>query len=191
MTAEWVTAIATAGTFVVIAASAVAALVQLRHMRGSNQIVALTEIRETLESAEFEAAMKYIHRELPRRLQDPDVRKRLLEQGSSTDEFIPIRVVCNFFESFGAFVKRGIIDRDIACDLYGPPVLVNWEILAPFIFNKRTASNNPSLFENFEYLAAISTAWNERHPNGAYPKHAMRMPQPEYWPELKAEGVKA
>lgn len=38
MSAEWVTAIATAGTFVVIAASAIAALLQIRHMRSGNAI---------------------------------------------------------------------------------------------------------------------------------------------------------
>lgn len=53
MSPEWLTAIGTIGTFVVIAALAAAALFQLRHMRGSNQIMALTEVRETVESADF------------------------------------------------------------------------------------------------------------------------------------------
>ena len=43
MSAEWFTAIGTLGTFVVITVSAIAALMQLRHMRGSNQIIALNE----------------------------------------------------------------------------------------------------------------------------------------------------
>jgi hypothetical protein len=58
MSAEWVTAIGTIGTFVVIAASAVAALVQLRHMRGSNQIAALNELRETMESESFHSDLR-------------------------------------------------------------------------------------------------------------------------------------
>jgi hypothetical protein len=58
MSAEWVTAIGTIGTFVVIAASAVAALVQLRHMRGSNQIAALNELRETMESESFQSDLR-------------------------------------------------------------------------------------------------------------------------------------
>lgn len=187
MSADWVTAIATVGTFAVIAASAVAALIQLRHMRGGNQIAALTEIRETLESPEFEKALKYLHREFPRRLADPDVRKRLLEPGPTPDEFIPIRTVTNFFEAFGAFVRRRIIDPDIACDLFGPVVLTNWEILAPYIANRRAAANDPAYWENFEYFAALSKDWIRRHPGGTYPRRAMRMPQPEYWPELSAE----
>ena len=65
MTAEWVTAIATLGTFLVIAASAIAALLQLRHTRGSNQIIALTECRERLESDEFNDARQFIANTLP------------------------------------------------------------------------------------------------------------------------------
>ena len=80
MSAEWFTAIGTLGTFVVITVSAIAALMQLRHMRGSNQIIALNELRETMESPAFRAAQNFIARELPQRLQDPAVRAALMKQ---------------------------------------------------------------------------------------------------------------
>lgn len=184
MSADWVTAIATAGTFVVIAASAGAALVQLRHMRGSNQIVALMEIRETLESPDFETASNYLLRDFARRLQDPEVRKAIATPGPAPDELLPVRKVCNFMETFGTLVKNGIIDRNIACDLWGYVVLQNWEVVAPFVVNRRVAINRPALFENFEYLAAISTVWYHAHPRGSYPAHTARMPHPELWPEV-------
>jgi hypothetical protein len=50
MSFELVNTLATFGTFVVIAATAIAAVVQLRHARSSNQIAALNELRETMES---------------------------------------------------------------------------------------------------------------------------------------------
>ena len=68
MSPEWLTAVGTLGTFVVIAASAIAALLQLRHMRGSNQIIALNEVRETIESPAFQAAERFVVQELPPRL---------------------------------------------------------------------------------------------------------------------------
>jgi hypothetical protein len=60
MSLELVNTFATLGTFSVIAATAIAAIVQLRHMRGSNQIVALNELRETTETAEFRAAQLFV-----------------------------------------------------------------------------------------------------------------------------------
>src|SRR5437868_1592391 len=116
MSPEWLTAIGTIGTFVVIAASAAAALFQLRHMRGSNQILALTEVRETIESANFQAAELFIS-SLTKRFDDPAVREGLLAPFFPL-EFQPVRYVANFFETFGAFVKNGIIDQSLACDLW-------------------------------------------------------------------------
>src|SRR5579863_5076906 len=117
MTAEWLTAIATLGTFVVIAASAVAALLQLRHMRGSNQIVALTECRETLESDAFQEARAFVVTELPQLIKNPDTRDKL-SSPVFPKELRPAGNVANFFESMGAFVRFDIIDRNIACDLW-------------------------------------------------------------------------
>ncbi len=130
MSPEWLTAIGTLGTFVVIAASAIAALMQLRHMRGSNQIVALTECRETLESPEFREAQLFVSFELPKRLADPK-EARKVAQLPFVDEYQAIGTVANFFESMGLFVKKGIIDRDIALDAWSYIVLRNWDALAP------------------------------------------------------------
>ena len=55
MSLELVNTLATFGTFVVIAATAIAAIVQLRHARSSNQIAALNELRETMETPEFQS----------------------------------------------------------------------------------------------------------------------------------------
>jgi hypothetical protein len=58
------------GTFFVIAATAVAALIQLRHMRGNNQIAAAMAINQVTEGDEFQAARRFIRENLGARLQD-------------------------------------------------------------------------------------------------------------------------
>lgn len=174
MSPEWVTAIATAGTFVVIAASAIAALVQLRHMRGSNQIVALTECRETLESPEFRDAQRFVSYELPKRLNDPE-ECRKAAQIPFHGEYEAIATVANFFESMGLFVKRGIIDRRIACDFWSFVVLRNWEALLPITSYVRDKLGQPALWENFEYMASLSDLYQREHPS-SYPRRMERMP---------------
>lgn len=174
MSADWVTAIATAGTFVVIAASALAALMQLRHMRSSNQIVALTECRETLESPEFRDAQRFVSYELPRRLQDPD-ECRKAAQIPFTGEYEAIGTVANFFESMGLFVKTGIIDKRIACDFWAYVVLRNWEALLPLTSYARQKIDAPALWENFEYMAALCERYQRQHPT-SYPRGMEHMP---------------
>ncbi|HMD03172.1 MAG TPA: hypothetical protein VKG44_09445 [Candidatus Baltobacteraceae bacterium] len=172
MSPEWVTAVAALGTLVVIAASAIAALLQLRHTRGSNQILALTECRERLESEEFQNARQFVMAQLPNLLKDPAMLNKL--RGSYFPiELRPASNVANFFESMGAFVRFNIIDRTIACDLWCAVVLSSWEALLPVTRVRREL--DPGIWENFEYLAVLSKQFTERHPT-SYPRGMPRMP---------------
>lgn len=152
MPLELVNAIATVGTFVVIAASAIAALIQLRHMRGSNQIVALNEFRETIESREIGEAQRFISFELPKRMGDPIERRKMTSLPFSGD-YERIGMIANLFEGLGEFVKIGIIDGNLACDIWAFVVLRNWTALLPITTYIRHTLDAPQLWENFEYLA--------------------------------------
>ena len=174
MSAEWVTAAAAVGTFVVIAASGIAALVQLRHMRGSNQIVALTECRETLESPEFREAQRFVSYELPERLTDAQECRKIATLPFAK-EYDAIVTVANFFESMGLFVKTGIIDRRIACDFWSSVVLRNWRALAPITAYVRGELALVALWENFEYMARLCQRYEQEHPS-SYPASEPRMP---------------
>ncbi len=175
MGAEWVTAVATAGTFVVIAASAIAALLQLRHTRGSNQIVALTECREMLESDEFQDAREFLTLKVPELLKDPEMVRKL-ELTFFPQELRPAGNVANFFESMGAFVRFNIIDRRIACDLWCGVVVSSWDAMLPIMRIRRKL--DPGVWENFEYLAVVSQQFMNRYPT-SYPAGMARMPLDE------------
>ena len=187
MSPEWLTAVGTLGTFVVIAASAIAALLQLRHMRGGNQIIALNEARETLESPHFQEAQRFVGEDLAKALRDPEERKKLLSTGVVPFEYAPLRNLANFFEHVGVLVKNRIIDRDIACNLWRGVVLRNWYAVEPVVRNLRIQRDAPALWENFEYLAVLSKRFDDAHPQGAYPQGTERMPQTELWPETKTK----
>lgn len=175
MSADWVTAIATAGTFVVIAASAIAALLQLRHTRGSNQIIALTECREKLESEEFQEARAFLTLKVPELMKDPEMERKLA-QPFFPAELRPAGNVANFFESMGAFVRFNIIDRRIACDLWCGVVVYSWNSMLPITRVRRQL--DPGIWENFEYLAVLSQDFMDRHPT-SYPPGVRRMPLEE------------
>jgi hypothetical protein len=185
---EVLNSIASVATLLVIAATAVAALGQLRHSRGSNQIVALTECREVLESEAFSGAILFVRRRLPDMLRDPSTRARLQVIPLDPD-LRPINIVGNFFESMGSFVKHDIIDEEIACDLWSGIVVAAWDALAPALAIMRRHAGI-GLWENFEYLTGIMKAWNARHPDGTFPPNAPRLPVPDVWKEAdEAAGV--
>jgi hypothetical protein len=160
----------------VIAATAVAAIVQLRHMRGGNQINALTEVRETLESPGFYAARRFIQDTLPTMLDQPGFAARI-ERSIPDDELQAIFLVSNFYEHLGAFVKYGIIDKQIACDLWNGVLRRDWAALLPVTTIRRRWLKGRAFSENFEYLVVLSEDFLKRHPDGTYPQGMRRMPE--------------
>jgi len=187
MSAEWVTALDTLGTFLVIAASAIAALIQLRHMRGSNQIAALTEFRETMESDKFQEAQAFVSFELPKRLKDPVERVKAARL-PPTGDYRAITTVANMFEALGGLVKSGVIDGDVACDVVALIVVRNWDAMLPLTTYIRHKLGLPALWENFEYLALLSKRFKERHPSGAYPRNEPRLPEDDSLIRALGEG---
>src|SRR5271170_2199522 len=135
MSLELLNTFATLGTFLVITATAIAAIMQLRHMRGSNQIVALNELRESFQTSEFAAASRFVGAELAKALDDQAFRYEIghaQARSVETHEAIAkIRIVGNFYESLGLLVRSGLVDRDLVLDFWAGSVLPVWERIAP------------------------------------------------------------
>ena len=181
MSPDWLTAAGTIGTFVVITASAIAALVQLRHMGRSNQIASLDEVRAAMESVEFRKALDFVQYEIPKMVHDPGLFERIRDQRSVTTELTPIRYLANHFEYIGLFVRRGMVDPALACDLWAGIAWRCWETLAPITAAIRE-NVNPGIWVNFEYLAAISKRYTDSGAGETYPSDVPRLPLP-HWDE--------
>ncbi|MBC5805952.1 MAG: hypothetical protein DLM53_07480 [Candidatus Eremiobacter antarcticus] len=177
MSLELVSTLASLATFVVIALTAVAAMIQLRHMRSSNQIAILTEFREEVSQPDFRAALHLV-RDFCAKLDDPQARAQLSEDPLPLP-LGPYLRVAFLFENLGCFVKRGILDANLVCDLWGPVVISTWHIMAPaFVIQRRT--RGVALMENFEYLAYVSVQFSENYPT-LYPRGTPRVAPEDRW----------
>jgi len=145
-------------------------------MRGSNQIAALTEFRETTETDKFQTAQGFISFELRKRLKDPVERVKATTVPFS-GEYAAISTVANVFESLGNLTKRRVIDRDVACDVFAYMVIRNWDAILPLTTHLRRTLDNPALWENFEYLTLLSKRFRANHRGGAYPSGEPRLPE--------------
>ena len=64
-----------------------------------------------------------------------------------------IFVISTFFTEIGTFLRRGIIDIDFFCDIFGyTSVKWNWEKVKPVVLGLRQFFNDPKVFQPFEYL---------------------------------------
>lgn len=176
MSAEWLTAIGTIGTFVVIAASAGAALLQLRHMRSGNAISLLTAYNTEFDTTEFQLAFDYVRSKLPLRLMEEAVLAELAQAPPFLGEYAAIRTIANFFEDMGAFVLTGLLDKHIVCTLYSENVTSAWKSISPVAALIRYKIESPQIWGNFEYLALLASRFIEQYPDGVYPATEKRMP---------------
>ena len=181
MTLELWNVVFSAATFVVIAITAIAATVQLRHLRASNQLTALVTLLEDWQKPEMQAWVEFVRGgELTQRLQDPGYLRNLSETRGDR-ALHPWLHICDYYEQLGSYVKYGLVDKPSFFDVACITVSSLYRALRPCIERLREVRDNRALFENFEYLAVEALLWIKAHPNGAYPAGV------PHYDELKAQ----
>jgi len=70
MSWEALTAVVSVASVVVLAAAAIAAVIQIRHLRAGNQLEGFLEVSRELESPELLTARAFVELELADRLKD-------------------------------------------------------------------------------------------------------------------------
>jgi hypothetical protein len=191
MSLEVVNTLGTLLTVAIIAATAAAAMVQLRHLRAGNQITAMLAIGEELSSEHFTDNWRLVRNGLPASMNDPEFRDFLaaFARNRSTPgehpEYSRLRsaatLVGNAYEELGILVKRGIVDEDMFLDRYSWVITGRWKLMETYIALTREATGQHGIWENFEYLAVISEDWLKANPT-TYPVGLRRMKITNPWP---------
>jgi hypothetical protein len=175
--------IASVGTFIVIAATAVVAAIQLRHVRSSNQIAAAMSIHNVVESEEFQEARRFIRDDLAKQLEAPEFRRTL---GVLTNRLSrPVILVGNYYEEIGIFVKYGLVDENIACEMWANEIVLDWKRMAPAIAIMQGRGSSYG-WQNFEYMYTLCEAWLQRYPEGRFPQNRRRVRLENAWPDEDA-----
>jgi hypothetical protein len=176
-------AAASIGTFVVIGASAVAALVQLRHMRAGNQLEALLSLEHDFQRSDLQSALRYIQEQLPQRLEDAEYRRGLEAVGFIDSAKHPELVVCNWFNEIGTLVKHRLVAEEPFMDLFARLIVHSWAHAASAVAVMRRTRGD-SQYHDFEYLAVRAARWADAHPHGTYPRNLARETLPDRWREI-------
>jgi hypothetical protein len=172
MSLELLSTIAAFGTFIVIAATAIAAFVQLTHIRRSNQLAGLQNALDMLLSPDVRELVNYVRHDLAERMNDPAFRAGLRE--TPVDRRLhPEMYLCDMYNHIGSFVRNGLIDERVYLQTEWYNVSLYWKLLRGVVREGREA--RPFIFENFEWLAARAHRWFIAHPNGDYPSDESRM----------------
>ncbi len=172
MSLEFWTTVASVGTFIVITATALAAFVQLRHLRRSNELAGLQSALDMLLDPSVREIVNYVRHDLPGHMTDQDFRASLREIPVDRRAH-PELYLCDMYNHVGSFVRNGLIDEHIYLQTEWYNVNLYWGLLREVVAEVR--ADRPFLFENFEWLAARAQRWLLDHPAGDYPAGAARM----------------
>ena len=169
-------AVSTFVTMLVVAATAIAAVIQLRHMRAGNAISGFLGFMDKWSSPEAREIANYAFSDrMKQKLADPEYRQELVSKPIVDRLKHPEFQYLDFWESIGMFVKLGYFAEDVVLESGGPTALRAWEALAPAIAIVRSARGS-QVYDNFEYLASRAIMWEAKHPDGIFPKDTPHLP---------------
>jgi hypothetical protein len=167
-------------TFVVVAGSAAVALVQLRHLRASNQLRALLALQNAFAEPQLQEALRDVQTDLPQRLDGRAYRDELARRGFVDLRRHPELRVCNFFDGLGAMLKCELVDEKGFLEMFARLAVWYWDRLVPVVALMRR-NRTPTEYHNFEYLAIRAAAWARRHPVGEFPHGQARLSVEDPW----------
>jgi hypothetical protein len=160
-------------TLMVVGAASVAAIIQLNHLRTSNQLNALLGILNQWNLPAVQEALAELLA-IPEKMSDPLYVASLKGPGAidrvTHREFLAL----DLWEQIGTYCKYGLIDERILLDITSSQVGSCWRRAEPAIALLRQRAGL-SAFENFEYLAVRAKLWERRCPDGTYPRRLPRM----------------
>lgn len=182
MSQETLATAAAIGTFVVITATAIAAIVQLRHMRAQNQLTGLLTVLARVEDPQFNEWVDGARAMLESRLSDPLYRRSVLD-GTYERKNNPWLNLANSYDWVGSLVKHNLIPEESLLDVYAGRVTQAWDIVEGIVPLVRKRGG-PGVWENFEYLVVRAREWSALNAQGAYPKGVPRVKIDVTWPEL-------
>jgi hypothetical protein len=198
MSFELINAVAGVATVVVVSATAIAAMIQLRHLRVSNQINAMLQIGGSFEAAAYADAYLLVGRELDQVMSNPSFRA--YEIAHARDLPLPnidqaqlevrraVILIGNMYDEMGMLVRYRIIDEKLFVYQYSSHVIEQWNRLSPYIAFVREASGRNTTWEMFEYLVVLTQDFARENPD-TYPRGVRHLPLRNPWPLSSAAGT--
>lgn len=185
MTLEVLSTASAIGTFVVITATAIAAVVQLRHLRAQNQLTGLLTVLARVEDPQFNQWVDGAREMVKARLPDAAYRRAILD-GTYERTNNSWLNLANSYDWVGGLVKFKLIPEEPFLDTYAGRIQQAWSIIEGIVPLVRSRAG-PAVWENFEYLVVRARQWSAVHAHGAYPKGAPRLHIDVTWPELSGK----
>jgi hypothetical protein len=156
MDSGWVAAIASTASAFIVAAAALAAFLQLRHYRNTNDIVVYLRLIDQMDSPDMIEARK----RAVAVASDPNYQARLSDPTAFPEESAYIGPLLRFLEHLSVLIVKGGVAESLILAEYAEVFSALWDLLRAGIIARRVAFG-PYTGRAFEHLAMRSRRYIE------------------------------
>jgi hypothetical protein len=182
MSPELINAVTSVGTLLLLAATVIAAIVQLRHLRAGNELAAALAIERDFRRSELQGALSHVQSRLAAQLEEPAYRARLGAPGYLDPREYPEMLLCNWFDRVGSLIRGGFLNESMFLTSFDRLVMYYWELLAPLIavLRRTRGAGEYAGFEFLAFRAQARHAERRAHARPASTPHAVADPWLEH-----------
>ncbi len=177
MTPEWINAGAALLTFLVVAATAYAALQQMRHLRTGNQTAALLDLTREQRDTLYQVSQTYVYTQLAHDLEDAESRAGLTGSAWTGPTREALRFL-QFYEELGALVFSGALELGLVLRYF--QAADDWRRVESLVLVLRR-QRGPSAWEMFEALGMAEAQYVAKHGDTWYPNGIPRTSAVDPW----------
>src|SRR5262249_46188324 len=103
---------------------------------------------------------RFVFSELAQHMKDDAFRRDVALIGVSDDRVHKELVVLRYFDRIGAYIRFGLVDREIVYTSYRYRILICWENLSEVVAIHRHIAD-PHFWENVEFLVNDCAEWSK------------------------------
>lgn len=157
MDASWVAAIASVVSALIVGVAAIAALLQIRHIRNANDIAIYLRLVERLDSPKTREVFAAILPFVERLKTDSALRSRL-EEPAAVPEFDEIEGLVRFLDNLTMLILAGRLKEELILEEYADDIVRMWDWLAEAVRLRRHGAGD-RLGAAYEHLAMRAKAY--------------------------------
>jgi hypothetical protein len=149
--ATWVAAIASVASALVVGVTALAAFLQIRHVRYANELSVYMRLFDRLDTPNTLEAFRSIDALAARIRTDPEFRRRMAYE-RAVPEFDAVASLLQFFEHLSTLVALGNMSERLVLAEYAENIVDTWDRLSEAVYLRRI-SFSPNTYAAYEHLA--------------------------------------
>ena len=161
-------------TLLVIIATALAGLIQLRHLRHQNTLNAELAVLKSWNEPQFREWRLFIGGELQTRLKDPAFLAEYDAPEVDRSRH-PELYACDWMEQIGSYLRYGLFDADVLLDVTSTSINRLWGTSSRRRSNGCASRAATPCMKISSIGPPTGRLWAKAHPQGGYPKKMPRM----------------